>query len=642
MAILDLGLPSSVNRSAYRSSRGGPLSGVRLLRGALILLLLAATGCAGGAWKRALEEDTPAAYFRFMRDYGDTKYAADARERLDFHKLYRDPTLAGFESFRRRYPESELIEQLYPVLQKPAFEAARAQGTAAAYREYLAGFATGEYAARAEGNAVYVEAQGFGGDAEQLARFAADYPQSDFAAEAERTARAVAARRGDRIDRIGLVLEVASDTPERRRVRQALADRIGDLTERVGVRVVELPNGGAVADPAAPAARLEVSHRELEVGREAAAGELARPARLGVTEVLLRDRDGGEVIAQRRFEIRVEDKAHVPGTSVLFSAASPRYWDSFFVPVARWRNDRAIRPPIATDRPVVDVDGVGDRVAVLYENGDFELLGLADPMQPFVLASYRRSEDYKKWTGIRVLGDRVAIFGEEGLEFVRFTSKGPEVEQSWDRGTIGRVLSIAPLGEQLVVVGAKGMQLYDPATGEFRRIMRRVLQSVATVGETLVFVDGESIYLSTLGLLAQNRVIAQLKLGKTFGPRNVRVVDEAAIATGPGGALVIDVRDPKAPKALAKLSTQKIGQVYDASRVRGRTFLVGERGLQLLSRRLDRIEETIDVGPRDRVSVMGRHLVTAATRGLQVVDATPWADAQGSAAAAPAGGPSRP
>ena len=242
---------------------------------------------------------------------------------------------------------------------------------------------------------------------------------------------------------------------------------------------------------------------------------------------------------------------------------------------------------------------------VLYEDGDFELVGLADPTKPVVLAAYRRAEDYKKWSGVRVLGDRVGIYGEEGLEIVRFTGAGPVAEATWSRGEIGRVLSIAPLGDQLVVTGAKGMQLLDPATRELRRVMRRVVLSVATSGSVLFFVDGESIYVSDLELLAQNRVIAQMKLGKTFGPRNVRVLDQAAIVTGPGGALVIDVKNPQAPRALAKLSAREVGEVLDATRVRGRTFLVGQRGLQLLDRSLTSVEETIDVGERKRVAVMG-------------------------------------
>jgi hypothetical protein len=597
------------------------------LRAVLVLMLLAATGCVSGAWKRALEEDTPSAYYQFMRDHGDSKYAAEARERLDFLKLQRRPTLAGFAQFKNQYPSSALTEELRPALETPAFDVAHAAGTAAAYREFAATFKGGALVARAEGNAVFVEAKGYGGDAGQLEIFAQRHPESDFSAEAKRTGEAVAARRSERIDRVGLILEIDDATPEVARVRVALVDRIRELTERVGIQLVELPRGASPSAIAGfPKTRLEITHVEREVGRQVRAGELARPAVQGVTEVVLRDGEGGDVIADRRFELRVDDKAYVPGTSVLFSSVAPKYWEEFFVPIARWRNDRTIRPEIAMGRPVVDIDGVGDRVAVLFEDGDFELIGLADPNQPVRFLSYQRGEDFKKWTGIRILGDRVAIFGEEGLELVRFTSAGPVAEKTWSRGEIGRVLSITTLGGKLVMVGAKGMQVLDPTTGEIRQVMRRAIQSVASTGDTLVFVDGESIYLSSLELLEQNRVIAQMKLGKTFGPNHVKVLDRAAIVTGPGGALVIDVQNPAAPKALAKLSTRDIGDVVDATRVRGRTFLVGERGLQVLNPQLTRVEETIDVGDRNRVSTMGRHLVTADANGLQVVDATPWAE----------------
>lgn len=603
-------------------------------RAILIASVFAMMGCVGTAWKGALEEDTPAAYYRFMRDHGDSKYADQARERLDFHKLRRNPTLAGFDAFRKRFPKSDLIVALHPALEKPAFEVARAQGTAAAYREFLAAFAGGELAARAEGNAVYVEAHGFGGDAAQLASFAERFPFSDFAAEAKRTAKAVAAKRAGHFDRVGLVVNIASSTPEAKRVREELVDRIQEMMDRVGLSLVEVPRVIPAGQAGRyPKARLEVSHIEREVGRQVVPGELASPAMLGETEIVLREQAGGAVIASRRFSIRVDDKAHVVGTSVLFSAVSPKFWDEFFVPIARWRNDYSIRPPISLGRPIVDLDGIGDRVVVLFEDGDFELLGLADPTQPIRLAAYHRGENYKKWTGVRVLGDRVAIYGEEGLELVRFTSSGPVAEKTWTRGQIGRVLSLTPLGDKLVIVGAKGMQILDPETNTIRRVMRRVLKGVAAAGETLVFVDGESIYLSTLDLLAQNRVVAQMKLGKTFGPNHVRVLDQAVIVTGPGGALVIDVQNPAKPKALAKHLTRDIGEVLDATRVRGRVFLVGTRGLQVLNRSLTRVEETLDVGDRTRVTVMGRHLVTADGSGLQVVDATPWADASVPAAA---------
>ena len=609
-------------------------------QGLLLAVLLVTSGCAGSAWQQALEADSPSGYYRFMRENGDSPHLAEARERLEFHKLYRAPSLAGFDTFRRRYPESALTEGLYPVLQHPAFDAARAAGTERAYRDFLETFGDGEYGARAEGNALFVAAAGFGGDPVELADFALWHPSSDFAAEAKRTVEAVESRRRVGFDRVHVVIDVAEDQPERARVRAALIDRIATLAGQGGLALTveadELGSGAVgevVASSRLAAAsienlgssRLEVTHVEETVGLETTAGELARPARLGQTRVVLRDRAGGEVIAQRTFEMRVADKAHVTGSSVLFSANSAKYWNEFFIPVARWRNDRAIRPPIALARPVVDLDGVGERVAVLYEDGDFDLVGLEDPTRPVTLARYDRSEGYEKWSGIRVLGARVVIYGEEGLEVVRFTQDGPQVERSWGRGEIGRVLSLTAVGREWLIVGAKGMQRIDPETGAVQQVMRRVVESIASVGDTLVFVDGESVYLSTLALLAENRVIAQMKLGRTFGPEGVRVLDGAALITGPGGALVLDVRDPKRPRTVAKLTAREFGEVTDATRLRGRTFLVGERGLQLLSLRLDRVEETLDVGARSRVSVMGRHLVAADRDGIQVVDSTPWA-----------------
>ena len=184
----------------------------------IFLTLLVLTGCVGGAWNRALDEDTPAAYYRFIRDHGDSKYAGEANERLKFHKLKRNPTMNGFEAFRKQYPGSPLIAELQPILEKPAFDAARSHGTAVAYRAFLADFPDGALAARAEGNAVYVEAKGYGGNAAQLGSFANRHPASDFAAEAQRTVEAVSARRAGQFDRVGLLFHINASTPEKKRI----------------------------------------------------------------------------------------------------------------------------------------------------------------------------------------------------------------------------------------------------------------------------------------------------------------------------------------------------------------------------------------------------------------------------------------
>ncbi len=599
-----------------------------------LLILLSIFGCAGRAWKQASQEDTPTAYYQFMRDHKDSEFIDLARERLAYHKLTRSRSVAQFDKFRQQYPDSELTDSLYALLEESFFDIAQAKGTAEAYRGFAEDYASGTYRARAEGNAVYVAANGFGGNAVELARFAEQYPESDFAAEAKRTSIATAARRAGTYDRVGLILDIAASTPEAKRVRQAFMERIGKMTARLGLEVVQIPMRLASSGAAGyPRARIEVSHRQYSVKPEMTDDGFTRPSMVGLTRVLFREEPGGAIISEREFSIRVIDKGHVAGTSVLFSAAAPKFWDDFFIPAARWRNDSAIRPPIALDAPVVDVDGVGDRSVVLYENGSFELLDLADPTEPLTLASYRRGEEYKRWSRIKLLGDRVAIYGEEGLEIVRMSDSGYVAERTWDRGQIGRVLSIAMLGDELVTVGAKGMQLFDLEGGEPRRLMRRVIQGIGTSGDTLVFADGETVYIANLELLSQNRVIAQMKLGRVFGPKNVRVFDSVAIITGQGGALIIDLKGPKGPKAIAKFSTREVGEISDATVVWGRIFLIGARGALLLDRQLSRVEETLDVGPRHRVAIMGRHLVMTNRAGIQVVDVAPWAQ-QGSPAAA--------
>ena len=588
----------------------------------LILVCSALAGCAGSAWNRAVGEDTPAAYYRFLREHGESKYASRARERLEYHKLLANPSLAAFESFRKRHPESALLATLKPALEQPAFDLARARGTASAYREFLSEFPSGPLAARAIGNAAYLEAQAFRGDAARLADFARLHPESDFAAEATRTAETIAAREGGGHDRLGVRFAIDASTPEARRVRQTLEARIRELAMRARIQLIMLPDGPVRGGPDLV---LEVAHHEESVALQPEPGRLPQPVVLGVTRLALKDGGSGRTISERRFEIRVEDKAHVPGTSVLFSATAPRYWQEFFVPFARWDNGRTVRPPLALDRPVVDVEGMGDRSVVLFENGDFDLFDLADPNAPVKLASYARGENFKKWSGVRVLGQRVAIYGEEGLELVRFDGGRAMRERSWSRGEVGRVLGLAPMGGELVIIGAKGMQIIDLETGTIRRAMRRVIQGIDAAGPALVFADGESIFVSNLDLVVDERVIAQIKLGRTFGPDHVRVIDRTAIVTGPGGAVVLDVSVAERPRVVGKLHSREIGEVFDATRIDGRIYLVGQRGLQVLNRGLDGVEETVDVGARTRVTAMGRHLVTADARGLQVVDASPWA-----------------
>lgn len=603
-----------------------PLLAASLLAGGML-------GCAGTAWDRALDADTPQAYHRFIRKYPDSKYVVDAQEHIAFHKVKRRPTLAGFETFREEYPDSSLLADLRPLIEPQAFGAAQAAGTPEAFRAFADGFPEGEYAARARGDATYLEADGFAAQPEELRAFAAEHPESDFAAEAQRSLEALEAREGTQFRRVGLVVEIAPTTPEARRLIQAFAERAEDAYQNSGVELVVVPE---IAPPDAPTVRLHIKHAEGLVKASVKAGEIAKAGALARTVVTLSASPDGPPIFERAFELRLAPHERIPNASMLFSSKEAKlYWDEFFVPIASWATSAAVRPPIELDKKVAAVDAVLGRVVALYSDGDFTLLSVADPQKPVVLARYDRESKIEHFGGVRIVGDKVVIFGQDGLEQVSFTAKGARPTATHSRASVGSVSALVPVDEGLLLASSKGLLLTKSDGSNPERIMRRIPHGLDALGETLVFTDGESVFVSTLGMLRQNRVIAQLRLGRTFKPERVRVVDTSAIVIGQAGVVIIDLRNPGRPRVVSKLARRYLGQVDDAMRIGDRIFLLGARGMQLLDPNDRHVVQVVDVEPRERVARTGRHMVVVGERELQVVDGLPFAAAAAEPAARP-------
>jgi len=619
----------STNRSVHPPSRPAPAAPGRRPRWLAVLAVLLGTlpvlsGCADRAWEAALRADEPAAYYRYMRDHPESPRVADAKERLDFHKLKRNLSLPAFEAFVEKYPDSALADEIRPELAPQAFAAARSAGTVEAYQDFLEQFPSGALAARARGNVAYIEAGGFGGRPADLGDFAAAHPESDFAEEARRSAEAASLLARSSFDRVGLAIDISPATPEAAKLHRRFLERARSAYDKSGVELVVLPE---IVDPALadrlPRARLTISHEEVEVATSIDGAAVSRPGHLARTQVVLRASPDTPPIFEREFSLRIDSTQHLRGASVLSSTASPRYWERFFVPVASAQTSVLRRPEIALTADAVDVDAAGDRSVVLFEDGRFQVVELANPAEPEVLAEYVRPNDFKKWSGVRILGDRIAIFGEEGIEIVGFGASGPEVVSALSRSDIGTVFALEPIGDHFAVAGARGLMLVDPESGGVKRIMRRVVKGLATVGDTLVFTDGEVVFVSDIALLEQKRVYAQLKLGRAFGPETVRSFGRRAVVVGAAGAIVLDLSTPEKPTVTANLLARDVGRIEDAAGVAGRVFLIGDRGLMLLDPGATRIVQWVDVDGKSRVAGMGRHVVALGERRLQAVDAGP-------------------
>jgi hypothetical protein len=601
-------------------------------RPVLVLILVAATGlgCAVQAWNQARTTDSAAAYAAFLRDHPDSKHSEEARARSALARVRNHPTAAGFDAFRKKFGESGLVGELRPYVAGVYFDRARTMGTAEAYRDFLDEMPGSEFEARAVGNAEYLEARGFGARPDALLAFAAAHPESDFSAEAKRSADAVELRGTTRFDRVGLVVDVSGGTPGGDRVARHFRDQAVKRYQAAGIAVVPL---GSASDPRAGSmpAILSIHHDERAVTSKLDGNTISTSGIQASTTMTLTKQGDAVPIWQRDFEFWA-NAASRKGVSILFGAGTQTYWSEFFIPFATWTTQVAVRKPTAISKPGVDLEVAGNRALVLFESGDFEIYDLADPSAPLRVGEYKRPRDLAKFGGLRLIGDQVAVFGEDGLEIVRLGASGPKRLRSLDRSAVGSIVAVERLGDVWITAGNRGLLLVPVNEGAPQVLLERDVLGLVRQGERLLFTDGTSLFASTVSLLREKRVEGELRLGSGFGPGRIRLSGDTAVVLGERGVVRVDASHPGQLRALSRVDMAEVGAVRDALWLGGRLFLLGQRGLQLTDPRGERVIDSADVDATSRLGVSGRHLVMVGEDSLQIVDATPFAVSRAAAA----------
>lgn len=592
-----------------------------------LLLISLLTGCAGSAWRQAREDDSITAYHRFLRDYPESSFSDEARARLELARIRKKPTREAYDAFQKRFSDPALAAELLPFVEEAFFRHARAVGSPDAYREFLAQFPDGSLAARAEGNLAYVEAAGFAGDVDALAKFATRHPESDYAAEASRSVQSVSQRGRTRFQRVGLVLDVDPSTAGGDRVWRVFRDRVVEAYAKAGLAVVMLDDVGKASEAGLPAV-IRIEHVEREAATEIDGARFTEPSIVAQTRVQLQRVGEAEPIWSDVFEYKAPLSARRDDLSILFSPGTQSsYWaeldGQFFIPVAQWSTQLAAREPQALAKPVVAVEVAGDRAVTLFGDGDFQVFDLGDPSQPVPLGVYRRKRDLATFAGVTVEGSRVAIFGPDGLELVLLDGEETRREATFGREKVGSVVAVERLGRGWIAASNRGLLRVADGAAEVQTLVPREIFGLARSGARLLFTDGLSLYATTLPVLEAGRVESELRLGRGFGPRQIRVHGATAVVLGERDAVWVDVRATQ-PRLLSRIGGNESGRVRDAAVVGNRLFLLGPRGLQVVDAAGERVIDSVDVVARDRLDVAGRHLVMVGQRSLQVVDATPF------------------
>jgi hypothetical protein len=477
-------------------------------------------------------------------------------------------------------------------------------------------------ARRAEGNAAFLEANGYAGEPDALARFAAEHPESDYAAEASRSVAAVATRAKERFARAGLVLDVPDSIPGADRLRRVFTERAVQAYRQAGINLVPLTSA---SDPRAARlpAQVRIEHREQAVRTELEAGTVAQPGILARTTVRLGQTGSESPVWERSFEHRVAASEQRPGRSVLFGAGTGEFWADFFVPVASWDTRRARRDSRTFQEAPAAVEMLGSRVVVAFADGSFQVFDAADPLSPTLLAAYQRPPDLSKFDGVRAWQGHVAVYGPDGVERFRLGRKGPRLVEAHGRETVGSIAALERLDGGLVAASNRGL-IWIGDDGGMLKLVDRPVHGVARMGERLLFTDGRSLFVSTLPVLRAGRIEGELRLGRGFRPGAVRVAGSQAVVVGERGTVRVDVRRPSRPQLASRIEMGESGTIVDAAQLGGRLFLLGERGLLVSDRRGERLLDSVDVRARERMHASGRHLVLVGEKSLQIVDATPF------------------
>jgi hypothetical protein len=584
-------------------------------------------GCASSAWRHARSDDSITGYHTFLEDYPDSRFSEQARARLELARIKKRPTRAGAEAFRAKYSDPELVAELAPFVEELLFRHARAVGTTESYREFVTRYPSGALSTRATGNLSYLEHDGFGGNLEALAKFAEEYPTSDYASEARRSVAGLRLRGATAFDRVGVVVDVNAGTPGADRLRRVFRDRAAAAYAAAGMKVEAFADADS-ARASDVGAILTIRHEEREVSAELEKGTMTEPAIVARTEVDLERVGGARTTWSDSFEYRVPLSARRDDDSILFSAGShSSYWaDSdgeFFVPVARWSTEAAARHALGFSKPVRAVDVAGTRAVVLFGDGDFQVYDFGDPERLDVVADYRRNRDLARFEGVRIDRARVAIFGTDGIELVVLDGEQARRERVWGREKVGTVNDAEVVDGKWLVATSRGLLRLDLESESVETLVARPIVGMARAsGDRLVFTDGVSLYVATLASLQSGSVEGELRLGRGFAPQRIRARGRTAVVIGARDAVWIDV--DATPRVISRINGKETGKILDASTIGDRLFLIGPRGLQVADSRGERIVDSVDVEARRRVEAAGRHLVIVGEKSLQVVDATPF------------------
>jgi len=590
---------------------------------AALALTAWALGCADATWEGAKQANTVAGYSRFLRDNPQSEHAREAEEHIAALRVLAHQTIEAHEKFIETYPQSALLPELHRAMEPLYFARARAANTAEAYQAFLAQYPDGELARRANGDLAYVQMLEKHSSVATMREFMRQYPESDFATDAQRSLDLVAFKRETAISHLGIRVEVSPNTAQPQRVRRGFVAVVAREYRAHGVDVTFIPTGAEPTPDMDGWLRLDYE-------------EAAAPGTFGGSTVLARCRvrlyhksDSKNAIWDRTFEAPAEHilKGTYARDKTVFGNSRYPFWNQFFVPVALWASTEARVQKLDYLDDVRSMDMRGDRVAVLFNRGGFDLVDVSSPLDPQVVDRFRREDDLSNWNGIRIVDDKhVLIYGPDGAELIERTAEKPVSRGRWEVAEVGAIQAADIWGDTALLAGNKGV--FAVRLNSERLVSHRLLEGQFVALEVrkpfIYLARPNRAEVTTPKHLLRHLTGSAVAFPEGFTAKGGRVAGKSFVVFGKDAAMEISLANPAHPESLGPLTAEKVGHLSDVAADGDHAYLLGDRGLQVASPDGKTVADSIQVRGDQGMALSGRYVFVAGARSLEVIDVGPY------------------
>ena len=503
------------------------------------------------------------------------------------------------------------------------FARARNANTVAAYQKFLTEYPDGQLARRASGDLAYVQMMESHSSVATMREFMREYPESDFATDAQRSLDLVSYKRETSIRHLGIRVEVSPNTAQPQRVRRGFVAVVAKEYREHGVDVTFIPTGSEATPDMDGWLRLDYE-------------EAAAPGTFGGSTVLARCRvrlyhksAPKDAVWDRTFEAPAEHilKGAYERDKTVFGNSRYPFWSRFFVPVAMWASTESRVQKLDYLEDVRSIDMHGDRIAVLFSRGGFDLVDVSSPLDPQVVDRFRREDDLSNWTGIRIVDDKhMLIFGPDGAELIERTAEKPISRGRWEVAEVGAISAADVWGDTALLAGSKGV--FAVRLTSERLVSHRLLEGQYVgleVRKPFIYLARPTrAEVTTPKHLLRHLTGGAVPFPENFSAKSARLAGKSYVAFGKDGAIEISLANPARPQLVGPLSAEAVGHLANLVSDGDHSYLLGDRGLQVASNDGKHISDSIQVHGDQGMELSGRYVFVAGNRSLEVFDVGPY------------------